>query len=237
MTKFKDLATESFVWAKQLSDLSGKPEKQLPTLLQVLHFLHREGSRATLPAILKDEIEALLGDPDVPPTFRLVSVNIARIALPESDALVGAIATDLDGSENPACVAAAAAGLAALPGKQLLEFMAKSTEGGTWNCKVKKRAWCGEGREGTTDGEAIWLSGCLANCLMHPSARAAVAVAITNTITTDHHHKSHFPWPYTECGGHFQTLFGARQRGASCSTNQVVRTRGHAVLLEIKLHQ
>ena len=139
MSKFKDLATESFVWAKQLSDLTGKPEKQLPTLLAVLHFLHRK-PRATLPAILKDEIEALLGDPDVPTTFRLVSVNIARIAIPESAALVGAITTDLDGSENAACVAAAAAGLASLPGKQLLEFMAKSTEGGTWSWAPRARA-------------------------------------------------------------------------------------------------
>ena len=119
-----------------LSDLSGKPEKQLPTLLKVLHFLHSKGAQATLPAILKDEVEALLGDADVPPTFRLVSVNIARIAMPESAALVNAITTDLDGSENPACVAAAAAGLASLPGKQLLEFVAKNTEGGTWSCKV-----------------------------------------------------------------------------------------------------
>lgn len=158
MSKFKDLATESFVWAKQLSDLTGKPEKQLPTLLAVLHFLHRK-PRATLPAILKDEIEALLGDPDVPTTFRLVSVNIARIAIPESAALVGAITTDLDGSENAACVAAAAAGLASLPGKQLLEFMAKSTEGGTWSCKVS-----GVVGSGWWVGRVIDGSGCGCGC-------------------------------------------------------------------------
>ena len=162
MSKFKDLATESFAWAKQLSDLTGKPDKQLPTLLAVLHFLHRRGSRATLPAILTDEIEALLGDPDVPTTFRLVSVNIARIAMPESAALVGAITTDLDGSENAACVAAAAAGLASLSGKQLLEFMAKSTEGGTWSCKVGGRVggWAG-GRMGGWAGGRVggWAGG------------------------------------------------------------------------------
>ena len=109
-----------------------------PPLLSPLFLppLQREGARATLPTILKDEIEALLGETEVPPNFRLIALSIARIAMPESEALVTAITTDLDGSENPACVAAAAAGLAALPGKQLLGFMAKSTEGGTWSCKT-----------------------------------------------------------------------------------------------------
>ena len=135
---------DAFKWAQQLSH-ENDPKKNLPTLLACLNHLHGQ-SAASLPAILKDELARLLQDSDVPPTFRLASVSIARIVTPGSPTLVRAITTDLGGSEDAACVAGAAAALATLPGKPLLEFLARDTshddDAGMWDWCVRC-LWCG----------------------------------------------------------------------------------------------